>query len=99
MNKKGIFGEIVGSLMVCAMGYILFILATSISGDYQKYKAYNTFCEERPDFCYCKGVLSCEFRTSSTCINNECNYSQDTIDLCKLAESMADKEVIFRVGC
>lgn len=98
MNKKaGLFGffGFFGFIVICFIIYIAYIsMAPS-----ENYKAYNDFCKERPDFCYCKGLISCEFRTSQTCVNSKCDFSKDTKDLCKLAESLKDKEVIFKVGC
>jgi len=60
--------------------------------DYNKYK---DFCEERPTYCYCR-FGECTFKSSWS---SKAGLSQDTKDLCELAEILDDKKMIFDIGC
>lgn len=67
------------------------------------YFIFKDFCEARDDFCYCS-FGECEFKTSSyTKYTNgvliDSGMSNDTLELCKLAERLEEKEVLFKVGC
>ena len=87
--------------------FFLIIIAVNIFlwyPDYKEYNAYKNFCENRPNFCYCSLLDNCEFKiqTSQKCINNNCNellLSNNTLELCKLAEELNDKNMLFKAGC
>jgi len=66
-----------------------------VKEEYDKNKVYDKFCEERPNFCYC-GWGGCEFKTSWDSMKG---LSEDTKELCELAKSLNDKEIIFKAGC
>jgi hypothetical protein len=63
--------------------------------DFKEYKAYKGFCEDRPTYCYCD-FSQCEFKTEWSSING---LSNNTKELCKLANELNDKKTIFKVGC
>jgi len=89
-----IFGAI-AVLILIGMGVGAYYLINSMIDDYQEYKTYQNFCEERPTFCYCD-YLSCEFKTSWSSVSG---LSNDTIALCDLATKLKDKETLFKAGC
>ena len=71
--------------------------------DYNEYKVYKDFCEQRPTFCYCD-YFSCEFKTSSSTqytngVLVSDSMSKETLELCDLATKLNDKETLFKVGC
>lgn len=89
MNKKAIIGSIVGLvviIMLCFVGCIIY-------QEYIEHKSYRDFCNERPSFCYCSSVLSCEFRIDEDLFNKEIQ------ELCELATERNDRKIMFKARC
>ena len=96
MNKKGLIKETLGLIfcliLISALVYLLIIIVITEAKNFEEYQS---FCEQRPNFCYCS-YGECEFKTSWSSING---FSQDTKDLCELATKLEDKKILFKVGC
>ena len=91
-----IFGTIAVIILI-GMGVGAYYLVNSMIDDYQEYKTYQNFCEDRPTFCYCSfHSMGCEFKTSWS---SQSGFSNETKELCDLAIKIKDKETIFQVGC
>ena len=58
----------------------------------EEYNEYKAFCKERPTFCRCSWG-DCTFKSPVS------GFSQDTQDLCELADLLDDEKMIFEVGC
>jgi hypothetical protein len=99
----GILKDIGKLILIILMIIGLVILIKGLIKDVGQYKEYKDFCEDRPSFCYCS-YFKCEFNTrlTQTCSNGNCSeyiLSEDTKELCELANSLNDKKTLFRVGC
>ena len=108
MNKKGNIYRLLYStiLLVLIFGGVYFF-ATLGKAEFDKYTAYKEFCEERPTFCHCEW-FECEYKTKSSYqssyVNGKLTYesnqmSNDTLELCKLANKLNDKKMQFKAGC
>ena len=60
-----------------------------------EYNEYKAFCKERPTFCRCSWG-DCTFKSKWSSVSG---LSQDTQDLCELADLLDDEKMIFEVGC
>ena len=60
-----------------------------------EYNEYKAFCKERPTFCRCSWG-DCTFKSQWSSVTG---FSQDTQDLCELADLLDDEKMIFEVGC
>ena len=105
-NKAQIIQGILVLLIIGVLFLGIFYLLGGFT-DLKQYREYKSFCQERQDFCYCEWG-ECEFMTQTSystnyvngnLINNSSSMSEDTIELCKLAKSLDDKEILFRTGC
>lgn len=101
MNKKANVISALGYLtLVCIVFIMGFYLSIEIVSEYKLFKEYKIFCEDKPDFCYCNSWLglpgSCEFKSQWS---SQTGLSNETIQLCEIAKSLKDKEVLFKVGC
>lgn len=94
MNKKGMFFQILIfiTLIIILVGSIL-VIQLGVK-DYEDYKEYKKFCEERKDFCYC-GKLECSFRTSY--INGI--PTKETKEYCELSKRLENKKALFNGQC
>lgn len=91
-----IFGIIL-VLVMLGFGVGIHFLVSDMINEYQEYKIYKDFCEQRPNFCYCSfDSGGCEFKTSWSSITG---LSNDTLELCDLATKLNDKETLFKVSC
>ena len=102
--KKGQSNIVNISLFIIIVLIIILVNIFLWYPDYKEYKVYKNFCDDKPDFCYCSFFEGCEFKTqtSQKCINGNCDellLSDNTLELCKLAEELNDKEILFKVGC
>ena len=92
-------GKVVGNLVVIVVVLIvlggMFLLWKNTMSNINEYNEYKAFCKERPTFCRCSWG-DCTFKTSWSSVKG---YSQDTQDLCELADLLDDEETIFEVGC
>jgi len=100
-NKKaGITGEIISLVIILLMivGALVFLIKVVPEGyqEYKQMKAYKSFCEDKTDFCYCELFSRCVFKTSWS---SKEGLSEDTKELCKLANELNDKETLFKSGC
>ena len=103
-NKKGLFiGWIFQGLVLIMIIIAIFFGFKSFCDDYEEYKVYKDFCEDKPNFCYCKN-LECAFNTkkieryeNGVLVSNE--FSEQTEELCKIALELNDRKVLFEVGC
>lgn len=100
MNKKA---NVITALirLICWIGLIVCIIWIISVGykDYQMYKIYTNFCEDKPNFCYCDWFTTyrrCEFKSQWS---SQTGLSNETIQLCELAKSLKDKETLFKAGC
>jgi hypothetical protein len=108
MNEKGHILSIIIAIIILIIVLVIVVFATKhIIKDMKDYQRYKSFCNERPNFCYCSWE-ECEFKTmsfSSTGFtngiqtSNSSGMSEDTIELCKLAKELNDKKMEFRIGC
>lgn len=89
------------------VGISMFIMVAL--DDVRNYKEYKTFCNKRPNFCYCSfRDGGCTFRAqtikSAQYVNGvltktSSSMSNDTLELCKLAKKLDDRETLFKAGC
>ena len=91
---------ILGITLTICFGWLI----NSMITDWHNYNTYKDFCSDKPSICYCSGFLICEFKTSSSqhCLNGNCSeyiLDKNTIELCKIAKELNDKEIMFKVGC
>jgi hypothetical protein len=104
MNKEQfkIIDLLITIIVIVIVGFMIygiFLLVKSEIKDYTDYKEYKNFCKDKSDFCYCdmNVVLGkCSFKTQWSSVDG---LSNDTIELCALANRLNDKEIIFEVGC
>jgi hypothetical protein len=61
-----------------------------------QYKEYKSFCDSKPSFCYCSFIEGCTFKLQYSTLNG---YSNDTLEFCKLADKLKDKQGLFEAGC
>jgi len=85
-------GAVVFVIIILFGLFIAWKMTMSSIDDYGEYKA---FCKERKDFCRCSWG-DCTFKTKWSSVDG---FSQDTEDLCELADLLDDEKVIFEVGC
>ena len=92
-------GKVVGNVVVlvivvlCLFGmFVGWKITISSVEDYNQYKS---FCKERPTFCRCSWG-DCTFKSQWSSVSG---LSQDTQDLCELADLLDDEKMIFEVGC
>jgi len=90
-----VVGKIIVLLGMALIVFILFIFGLFLSNSYKEYNTYKTFCEDKPEFCYCS-MFACEYKTQWSSVNG---LSNDTIELCELANKLNDKETFFKAGC
>lgn len=103
MNKKGLFQWLYTILGIILLVVVLIFLIKFTGSEYVNIKAYQKFCEERPEFCYCN-FYQCEYRFESNkrCINGYCydlESSKNLKELCDLAEYLEDKAMLFKAEC
>jgi hypothetical protein len=111
MNKKGEYisvGDIIGIALVVGIIFLAGYGVSYLKSEYDNYKEYKNFCEDKPNFCYCSLMDGCTFKTQYTTSSSLTNgiltsssetMSQDTKELCNLAKKLNDKKTIFEVGC
>ena len=87
---KRILAIILTVLILLGLTFAWKVSMSSIE-DYNQYKA---FCKERPTFCRCSWG-DCTFKSQWSSVSG----SQDTQDLCELADLLDDEKMIFEVGC
>lgn len=94
MNKKG---GVISSLIffILLIGGLVYVTYNYAYPEYQRYETYKDFCEDKPNFCYCKMGI-CEYRVQW---NSVTGLSKDAKELCKLAKSFEDKRTLFAAGC
>lgn len=106
MNKKVLIVQILYFLVVLIATILIY--SWLWKDDITVYKSYKSFCEDKPDFCYCSFWEGCTFKTQyssySQTINGElidssAGFSEDTKALCELATKLNDKKTIFDIGC
>lgn len=90
-----IFMLISSVLVLCFFIGAYLFLDKFVFQEYDKYKEYKIFCEERPDFCYCD-FHECSYKSSKTCVGSVCTLSKESQELCDLATRLEDKEMIFK---
>lgn len=103
MKIKDILTYLVLYIIILLMLFGINVLGNSIVKDYSKYSEYKNFCLEKPSFCYCE-FGGCEYNTKSSqsCLNGNCSeyiLSNDTKELCILANKLNDKKMMFKIGC
>lgn len=104
MDKKGTIISIIGYLTVAVLillfGFMGFMVFQDVTHEVKNFKAYQSFCEDKPNFCYCSTIFGfpeeCQFKTSWSSQNG---FSEDTMALCELAKDLKDKEQLFKAGC
>jgi hypothetical protein len=109
MNKKADVYDFFGIMFLLLIVILSIIGFRAISKEYNQYKEYKSFCEDRPNFCYCDlWDGGCSFKSKYTSSTSSTNgiltsstetMSQDTKDLCNLAKQLNDKKTIYKVGC
>lgn len=82
-------------ILIIGCSLVIGSLLESLYKDYKEVKAYKEFCATRPSFCFCS-TWECQFKTSWNSLEG---LSQDTKELCVLANSLKDKETMFKAGC
>ena len=92
-------GKVVGNVVVLVVVLIvlfgMFFLWKNTMSNINEYNEYKSFCKERPTFCRCSWG-DCTFKSKWSSVSG---FSQDTQDLCELADLLDDEKMIFEVGC
>jgi hypothetical protein len=82
-------------IMICFMIYCIYLFVDGEIKEQKLYNEYQSFCKDKVNFCYCS-YGECEFKTQWSSVNG---LSNDTNELCKLANKLDDKKTLFKAGC